>query len=183
MRRLTLCCILLTFMGCASHLNMSTKYCAGADNWLVEYAVVKDFTDQKTFDEKFLITAGLGVEDIQIRELLQQKKIDCKNLTSLMVTVYSNWVDALISFIPFVVFKEVRLRGTYIAMAEQDPEVSPNNSLDVESVKGDSEMPKEDGENLNTVDEISTMEEMKELQETTEQEEGILESPEDQDEF
>lgn len=155
MRGFIILILLSLFSSCASNLTLSSRNCTGSKNWLVENAIVDDFTDQQVFDEKFLIVSGTGEKKIEIHDLLKERKINCRQLTSLHVSIESNWIDAALSFLPLFVFKEIRLRGTYFLSEEDIKRIEEEQraaELKAEAQDPDDVLPDERTEELGTME-------------------------------
>ena len=125
-RLLLIICLLVS--SCASHIEVRSQFCGKEGEWLNEFGVVEDFSDQKGFDESFMIVGGTGAKQLDLRSLLKERGIRCDRLTSLMMNIESDWFDGLLSFLPLVVFKKVRLRGTYYIEEEVDKNDSRDDS-------------------------------------------------------
>lgn len=92
LNRVILISLVLLLTSCASGIKISSKYCNGPGRW----------EPNKLNRTKIVMEpeAGFGIEEISIKDVLDENGYDCTQITNLSVGVQRSSWDALISAIP-----------------------------------------------------------------------------------
>ena len=84
--------LLCSLFSCASGIKVSSKYCSGdgiwADKYLNSDKVVKEYE------------MAIGIEEIFIKDILEENGHDCRSITNLSVGVERTTLDAFLGIIP-----------------------------------------------------------------------------------
>ncbi len=83
--------LLLIFVSCTSGVKISSKFCYSQNEWGVNGNQTKDFRYS---------LSGFGVQEVNIRSLLEENDIRCDTISNLSVEVRRNPAQAVFSFLP-----------------------------------------------------------------------------------
>lgn len=110
---------LFIFSGCGSYVAINTDECMTNATW--EVSTKKNTDDVSwqrkstpTFNFKKRVDIYLGNvkrKEIRLIDLLAEKRIKCSSVKTLSISVTSDWVDFLTSFLPFISTRTVILSG------------------------------------------------------------------------
>ena len=103
---LVLCFCLL---GCGTQLTVSSKGCRTNATW-GETPRYPDFTIRETF----WIPYGYFTQaerTLLLAKYFEKRKIDCKNLDQINMTIERTWADVLLSLNPFVSSRTITISG------------------------------------------------------------------------
>ena len=112
--------LILTLVSCgSSDVMLSPEMCASTGTWAIDYSKVEQQQLVKQRGLGFYITkkvwTPLGLfktHTVYLRDLLKLGDIECNDVYNLDYTIYSDWKDALRSFVPFMGSKTVSISGT-----------------------------------------------------------------------